>query len=97
MPLKGYHFNLTKREFRDNIALRYGWDTVKSLSLCTCNENFTVTRDLNYPKRGYNKMRHNELCDSFANLLNDVLKAVAKSISTMNQFKRTKNEQKKFN
>ena len=29
LPLKSYHFDLTKGEFRDGIALRYGSDPVK--------------------------------------------------------------------
>ena len=46
MPLKLYHFGLTKSEFRDGIALRYGWDPVKMPLLCACNENFTVAHAL---------------------------------------------------
>ena len=38
MPLKQYHFDLTKSEFRDGIALRFGWDPEKMPSLCACNE-----------------------------------------------------------
>ena len=36
LPLKRYHFDLTKGEFRDGIALRYGWDPVKLPSRCAC-------------------------------------------------------------
>ena len=74
MPLKRYHFDLTKGKFRFRvgIALRYGWDPVKMPSLCACNENFTVAHPLNCPKREYTHIRHNELHDSFANLLHDV-------------------------
>ena len=71
MPLKQYHFDLTKSEFRDGIALRYGWDPVKMPSLCACNENFTVAHALHCPK-GYTHMGHNELRDSIANFLSDV-------------------------
>ena len=68
MPLKRYHFDLTKSEFRDVIALRYGWDPVNMPLLCACNENFTVAHALHCSKGGYTHMRHN---DSFANLLSD--------------------------
>ena len=63
MPLKRHHFDLTQSEFRDGIALRYGWDP-----LCACNENFTVAHALHCPKEGYKHMRHNELRASIPNL-----------------------------
>ena len=69
MPLNRYQFDLTKIEFRDGIALRYGWDTVKMPSLCECNENFTVAYALHCLKGGYTHMRNNKLRDSLTNLL----------------------------
>ena len=72
LPLKRYHFDLTKGEFRDGIALRYGWDPVKLPSRCACGENFNVAHALHCPKGGYTHIRHNDIRDSFANLLNEV-------------------------
>ena len=72
MPLKRYHFDLMKTEYRDGIALRYGWEPVKMPSLCACIENFTVAHALHCPKGGYTQMGHNERLDSFANFLCDV-------------------------
>ena len=72
MPLKQYHFDLAKREFRNGIVLRYGWDPVKMPALCACNKNFTAAHALHCPKEGYKHMRHNELRDSIAYLLSDV-------------------------
>ena len=72
MPLKRYHFDQTKSKFRDEIALRDGWDLVKMPSLCACNENFTVAHAFPCPKGRYMHIRHNELRNSFANLLSDV-------------------------
>ena len=72
MPLKRYHFDLTKSEFPDGIFLRYGWDPVNMPSLCACNQNFTVGHALHNPKGGYTHIRHIELCESFANFLSDV-------------------------
>ena len=67
-----YHFNLTKSEFRDGIALCYGWNPMKMPPLCACNENFAVAHVLHCPEGGYTHMTHNELHDSFVNLLVDV-------------------------
>ena len=53
LPLKKDHFDLTKSEFRDGIALRYGWEPVKLPSNCACNERFTVSHALHCPKGGY--------------------------------------------
>ena len=64
MPLKRYQFDLTKREFRNGIALRYGWDPVEMPALCAGIEDFTVAHALRYPKGGYKHMRQNELRDS---------------------------------
>ena len=47
-PMKRYHFNLTKGEFREEIALRYGWDPVKLPSTCECGKNFNVAHALHY-------------------------------------------------
>ena len=69
--MKRYHFNLTKAESRDGIALRYGWDPVK-LPSSACGENFNVAHALHCPKGRYNHIRHNEIHESFANLLNEV-------------------------
>ena len=61
LPLKKYHFDLTKSEFRDGIALRYGWEPVKLPSNCACNEPFTVSHALHCPKGGYTHIRHNDI------------------------------------
>ena len=72
MPLKRYNFDLTKSEFRDGIALRYGWDPVKLPSFCECGEMFSVSHALHCPKGGFTHIRHNDIRDSFANLLDEV-------------------------
>ena len=72
MPLQRYYFDLRESEFRDDIALGYGWVPVKMPSLCASNENFTVAHAHHCPKRGYNNMRQIEFCYSFANLLSYV-------------------------
>ena len=72
MPLKKYNFNLSKSEFRDGIALRYGWEPPKLASSCVCGEPFTVAHALHCPRGGYTHLRHNDIRDSFANLLEEI-------------------------
>ena len=72
LPLKKYNFDLTKSEFRDGIALRYGWDPVKMPATCACGESFTTSHALHCAKGGYTHMRHNDVRDSIANLLDEV-------------------------
>ena len=72
MPLKKYNFNLSKSEFRDGIALRYGWEPPKLASNCVCGEPFTVAHALHCPRGGYTHLRHNDIRDSFANLLEEI-------------------------
>ena len=68
MPLKRYHFELTKSEFCDGVAVSYGCGPVKMPSLCACNEIITVAHALHSPKGGYTHMRNNEFRDSFCKL-----------------------------
>ena len=41
-PLQEQGFNLSKREFRDAVKLRYDWTFDDISSICACGENFTV-------------------------------------------------------
>ena len=72
LSLEKYHFDLFKGDFRDVIALSYGWNPVKLPSTCACGENFVLAHALNCPKGGYTHIRQNDICDPFANLLNEV-------------------------
>ena len=42
IPIKGMNFNLSKREFRDAIKLRYDWEIADLPAVCTCGDLFTV-------------------------------------------------------
>ena len=72
MPLKKYNFNLSKSEFQDGIALRYGCEPPKLASNCVCGEPFTVANALHCPRGGYTQLRHNDIRDSFANLPEEI-------------------------
>ena len=65
MPLLRYHFDLTKIEFRDGIALRYGGNPIKMASPCACKEKLTAANAHHCQKKGYIQMRHIEHRDSF--------------------------------
>ena len=45
-PLKAHGFALSKGEFRDGLALRYGWPPAHLPSICPCGASFTVAHAL---------------------------------------------------
>ena len=72
LPLSKHGFDLTKTEFRDGIALRYTWKAKNSPAICPCGKEFSLTHALHCSKGGYTHLRHNEIRDMFANLMDDV-------------------------
>ena len=41
MPINEFGFHLSKRDFRDALALRYGWHLCDVPAVCTCGKAFT--------------------------------------------------------
>ena len=72
LPLKRYHFDLTKTKFRDGLALRYEWEPLKTPAMCPCGELFSLSHFLQCNKGGYTQMRHNEIRDTFASVMKEV-------------------------
>ena len=72
LPLNRYNFNLNESEFRDGIFLRYGCEPTNTLFTCACGANFNLKHALHCAKGGYTHIRHNEVRDTFANLMNEV-------------------------
>ena len=72
LPLQRYGFTLTKAEFKDGLALRYGWQPKNLPPVCPCGEPFTVAHSLHCAKGGYTHIRHNEIRDTFANIMKKV-------------------------
>ena len=70
--LNFHKFNLNKSEFRDGIALRYGWEPKNMPMACASDENFTISYSVQCPKKGYIIIRHNEIRDILGKLLDDV-------------------------
>ena len=72
LPIKRYNFNLTKSEFRDGIALRYGWEPRHLPVNCPCGKTFSISHALHGAKGGYTHMRHDAIRDTFAKIMDDV-------------------------
>ena len=72
LPIKEHGFTLHKGDFRDALALRYGWTPVRSPSECSCGSSFSVEHSLSCPKGGFPTIRHNEIRDLSAGLLSEV-------------------------
>lgn len=71
LPLEEHDFVLSKSDFRDALHIRYGWYPAFLPSTCTCGKSFTVDHALSCPHGGYLGLRHNEVRDLLANLLQE--------------------------
>ena len=72
LSLQKYGFALTKSEFRDGLALKYGWEPKILPISWACGEPFVMSHALYYAKGGYTDLRYNEIRDTFAKLLGDI-------------------------
>ena len=72
LPLSKHGFDLKKTEFRDGIAFRYTWEAKNTPAICPCGKEFSLTHALHRTKGGYTHLRHNEIRELFANLIDDV-------------------------
>ena len=70
LPIREHGFTLHKGDFRDALALRYGW--TRCPSHCPCGTSFSVEHALSYPKGGFPTIRHNEVHDLSAGLMSQV-------------------------
>ena len=72
LPLSKHGFYFKKTEFRDGIALRYTWEAKNTPAICPCGKKFSLTHALYCAEGGYTHLRHNELRNLFAKLMDDV-------------------------
>ena len=72
IPLKEMSFTLNKREFRDAIKLRYGWEFNDIPTVCVCGDLFEADHALICMRGGYIMQRHNEFRDLEAEILQAV-------------------------
>ena len=70
--LKEMNFTLNKREFRDAIKLRYGWEFNDIPMVCFCGDLFDADHALICMRGGYIIQRHNEIRHLEAEILQAV-------------------------
>ena len=77
IPLKDMNFDLSRREFRDALRLRYDWAIPDSPSVCVCGCHFNADHAMICQRGGLIIQRHNEIRDLEAELLDVVCHDVA--------------------
>ena len=77
LPVTDHGFHLGKRDFRDALALRYGWALRDTPVTCSCGKAFTPTHAMSCPLGGFPTIRHNEVRDMLADLVTEVCADVA--------------------
>ena len=78
LPIENMGYNLNKQEFHDALAMRYNWRITGMPQKCACNKPNSIDHALSCPNGGYVILRHNELRNLEAKLLNDVCTDVKK-------------------
>ena len=69
IPLNEMNFTLNKREFRNAIKLRYGWEFNDIPTVCVCGDLFDADHAMICMRGGYIRQRHNEIRDLEAEIL----------------------------
>ena len=64
-----FGFALNEGEFRDAVSLRYRRPLKGLPAMCSCGGTCNVTHALNYKKKSFLTMRHNNLRDFEADML----------------------------
>eukprot|EP00794_Sanderia_malayensis_P011384 gene11384-12571_t len=77
LPLEEERYVLNKEEFRDALCLRYDLPLKNLPSKCPCNQPFTIPHAMTCKKGGFVHIRHDELRNLEAGLLNEVCRNVA--------------------
>ena len=77
LPLKEHGFLLSRRDFRDALALRYDWQLESVPVNCVCGVAFSADHAMVCSFGGYPTVRHNELRDFLGSQLTEVCHNVA--------------------
>ena len=78
LPIGSLGYAINKQEFRDAVALRYGWTVSEMPRFCACGAGNSIDHALVCKKGGYVSLRHNSLRDAEAKLMESVCKDVRK-------------------
>ena len=71
LPLAAYGFSLTKRDFHDAIAVRYGWLPGDVAKKCACGKKNSVGHACSCKLGGFPILVHNEIRDVVAGFMVD--------------------------
>ena len=77
LPIASQGFLLSKQEFSDALAIRYGLNLKRLPSNCVCGQSFSVEHALTCTTGGYSIMRHNSIRDTIAGMIGEVVKDVS--------------------
>ena len=72
LPLDWLGYTLNRQEFRDSIALRYSWKIKDMPAYCGCGKENDIDHSLSCKKGGYVILRHNNIRDTTAKVLEEV-------------------------
>ena len=82
LPLQDEDRVLNKSEFRDALALRYGWKPKNLPQKCACGKDTSIAHALDCKLGGYVTMRHDQMRNTMARLMT---KAGCKSVEIEQQ------------
>ena len=71
LPLDWLGYTLNRQEFRDSVALRYNWKIKDMPVYCGCGKENNIDHSLSCKKGGYVILRHNNIRDTTARLLEE--------------------------
>ena len=72
LPNKRLGFNLSKSDFWDAVRLTYGQPMKRLPSNCGCSRPYNVQHAISCKKGGFVTLRHDELRDNIAEMLEEV-------------------------
>ena len=72
LPVSSENYNLTEREFFDDVTLRYRWKIKRLPFKCACGKSFNVDDAMSCLKDSFIQMRHDVIRDLLAKRLREI-------------------------